>query len=101
MKSGEVFVVTGGVLEKGLKEIGEEDVDVPRFYFKIIAKGTKSNLKIIAFLIPATESQKPLNLFMVTVDSIEKLTGLDFFRALPDDVESTLESKVDASEWKF
>jgi len=46
-----VFVVTGGVLEDGLKEIGNEDVDVPRYYYKIVAKGEGSNIQVAAFLM--------------------------------------------------
>ncbi len=100
-KYGEIFVVTGGVLEKGLMKIGEEDVNVPRFYFKIVAMGPESDLKTIAFIIPANETQKPLNQFTVTVDSIEILTGINFFEALPNAVEMRLESEVDVSDWKF
>jgi hypothetical protein len=36
--------------------------------------------------------------YLVTVDSIETLTGLDFFSELPDDVEDRLESQT-ADGW--
>ncbi len=97
----ELFIVTGGILEPGLQEIGQEDVDVPRYYYKIIAKGAPNDPKIIAFLFLGKESTKPLRQFTVSVDEIEKRTGIDFFENLPDEVETKLESKVDAGEWKF
>ncbi len=97
----ELFVVTGGVLEPGLKEIGEEDVDVPRYYYKIIARGEPNDPKILAFLFLGKESTKPLRQFTVSVDEIEKRTGIDFFENLPDEVEARLESKVEVGDWKF
>ena len=35
---GTLYVFTGGVLKKGLEEIGEEGVDVPDHFYKIIAR---------------------------------------------------------------
>ena len=39
--------------------------------------------------------------FAVTVDVVEKATGLNFFSALPQAVQKKLESKITVSEWKF
>lgn len=100
-KYGALFVVTGGVLEKGLVEIGEEDVDVPKYFYKIVARGDRKNLKLIGFLMPSKESNKPLQQFAVPVDRIEKMTGIDFFENLPEVLESELEKGVDTSAWKF
>lgn len=98
---GDLFVVTGGVLEDGLEEIGEEDVGVPRYFYKIIAKGDQKNLKVIAFLMPNKESTEPLDHFVVPVDRIEKLTGIDFFEELSDMEEAKLESRSTLAGWKF
>ncbi len=97
----ELFVVTGGVLEPGLEEIGEEDVDVPKYYYKIIARGEPNDLKILGFLFLGRESTKPLRQFTVSVDEIEERTGIDFFENLPDDVEARLELGVEVGDWKF
>ena len=35
----------------------------------------------------------------LTVDELEKLTGLDFYPALPDDIEEDTESRYDLSVW--
>lgn len=100
-KYGDLFVVTGGVLEEGLEEIGEEGVDVPKYYYKIVAKGSVENLKIIAFLIPNYKSSDPLHHFVVPVDRVEKVTGLDFFQNLPDSKEAKLESENTLAGWQF
>ena len=98
---GELFVVTGGILEEGLEEIGEEDVDVPRYFYKIVARGGAQNLKVIGFLIPGVDSTRKLWQFSVSVDSIERLTRIDFFEKLPDEKEAKLESRIILDNWKF
>ncbi|WP_430968575.1 DNA/RNA non-specific endonuclease [Spongiimicrobium sp. 2-473A-2-J] len=100
-KYGTLFVATGGVLEKDLPSIGDEDVAVPRYYYKIIAKGNKENPKVVAFLLPHQETTAPLERFLVPVDSIERLTGIDFFAKLPDAMENRIEAKAEMTDWKF
>jgi endonuclease G len=56
---------------------------------------------MIAFLIPNEKSEKPLQNYVVTVDSLESLTGIDFFPELPDSIENHLESSKDVSSWSF
>jgi len=98
---GEVVVVTGGVLEKGLWEIGEEGVDVPKYFYKIIAKRKGDTIQVIAFLMPNQEKDRPLTDFVVTVEDIEEKTGIDFFAEMDNATEESLERQVDLSNWKF
>ncbi|MGJ8658475.1 DNA/RNA non-specific endonuclease [Cellulophaga fucicola] len=100
-KDKEVYVVTGGVLKGDMDVIGDEDVAVPNYFYKIIAKGKKDNLKVIAFLLPHKESRKPLTSFLVSVDKIEKETGINFFEALPNEIEDKLEKEINRSGWVF
>ncbi|MCK0191011.1 DNA/RNA non-specific endonuclease [Arenibacter sp. F20364] len=100
-REGPLFVVTAGVLEGGLSSIGEEDVAVPKYFYKIIAQGKGENLKIIGFLFPNQEDEERLDHFVVPVDRIEKLTGIDFFSGLPDEQEAILEASLSTSGWRF
>lgn len=36
---------------------------------------------------------------MNTVDEVERITGMDFFHDLPDDVEEAVEAKCSLSDW--
>jgi endonuclease G len=38
---------------------------------------------------------------MVTIDSVESRTGIDFYPDLPDDVEKKVEGNIDPSAWDF
>ncbi|AIM59666.1 endonuclease [Cellulophaga lytica] len=95
----ELYVVTGGVLKGRMDEIGDEDVAVPNYFYKIVAKGKGDNLNVIAFLFPHKESKKELSSFVVSVDKIEKETGIDFFEALPKQTQDKLEAKVNVTNW--
>jgi endonuclease G len=37
--------------------------------------------------------------FINTVDEVERITGYDFFPALPDSIEDVVEGEADISEW--
>ncbi|MFZ4726822.1 MAG: DNA/RNA non-specific endonuclease [Paludibacter sp.] len=97
-----VYVVTGPVLENNLPTIGSEKVSVPRYYYKVILDFTKPELKGIGFILPNASSTLPMKSFAVSIDSVERKTGIDFFPALPDEQERVIEKTicVDCWSWK-
>lgn len=98
-KNNGIYVVTGGVLSTGLRTIGDEKVSVPDYFYKILL--TKDGKKMIGFLVPHEESKKGLYEFSVSVDSIEKVTGIDFFPELDDVIENELEKSSNYKKWSF
>lgn len=98
---GTLYVITGGVLDNNLPEIGMEDVAVPEAFFKIVLRKTGNDYRVVAFLIPHEESIKPLSDFLVPLDELEKVTGLDFFYELNDELEKKMEQELDKSSWTF
>jgi endonuclease G, mitochondrial len=94
-----LYITTGPVLVKGLGKVGPNGVSVPRLYYKVILDYTQPELKAIGFIMPNQKSTLPLQHFAVSVDSVERLTGINFFYQLPDDIEKRLEAKVDLSRW--
>ncbi|QBN18907.1 DNA/RNA non-specific endonuclease [Flavobacterium nackdongense] len=96
-----VYVVTAGVLQPNLKTIGQEKVLVPNYFYKILLDNSNGQYKMIAFLVPNAKSNKPLYEFVVSVDSIEKITGIDFFPKLDDKIEKSLEKNSDYKAWSF
>lgn len=96
-----VFVVTGGILKDGLKTIGEERVAVPNQFYKIVLDNTNGNSKVLAFLMNHNDSDMPLYKFVVSVDEVEKLTGIDFFPELDDAIENKIEASSSYKKWSF
>jgi endonuclease G, mitochondrial len=100
-KYNDIYVITGGVLQPDLKTIGKENVAVPKYFYKILLDNADGDYKMIAFLVPAIDSEKPLYSFVTAVDVIEKMTGIDFFPKLDDKTENSLEKNSDYKAWSF
>lgn len=78
-KYNDIYVVTGGILKDSDKKIGTEKVAVPKYFYKIILTKKGKEHKAIAFLIPNEDSKKSLYDFVVPIETLEKMTGIDFF----------------------
>ena len=100
-KNDGVFVVTGGVLTNGLRTIGDEDVAIPNQFYKVILDNTNGKTKVLAFLMNHKNSDLPLYKFVVSVDEVEALTGIDFFPQLEDTKENELEASSSYKSWSF
>ena len=97
-----IYVVTGPVLTDGPYEtIGENEVAVPKRFYKTILDYTDPEIKAIGFVLPNENSDKSLQSFAMTVDEVEKITGIDFYPALPDDQEEEIEGRMRTSDWNF
>ncbi|KIA99035.1 endonuclease [Flavobacterium sp. KMS] len=101
VKYDDIYVVTGGVLTDSNTTIGKEKVLVPKYFYKVLLDESNGKYKMIAFLVPNEKSERPLYEFVVSVDSIEKLTGIDFFPHLDDKIEDSLEKNKDYKAWAF
>lgn len=101
IENDSLFVITGPVLRDDLPQIGPNKVSVPEYYFKVLLDYGLPEQKALAFLIPNQAGVFPLPHYTVSIDSIEALTGIDFFDKLPDSLESILESEVNTELWPF
>lgn len=98
-KNSELWVVTGPILHTGLKQIGENQVSVPEYYYKVLLDNKLPEIKAIAFILPNIESDKPLESFACSVDEVEKLTNIDFFPRLDDKTENAIEAIKNVKQW--
>lgn len=100
--NGKVYVVTGPVLTDGPYEtIGENEVAVPKQFYKVVLDYTDPEIKAIGFVLPNEGSDRALQSFAMSVDDVEEITGIDFYPRLPDEEESAIESQYDVSDWNF
>jgi len=100
-KERHLYIVTGGVLKEDLTTIGSEKVAVPKYFYKVLLDYSKPEIKAIGFLVPHEKSNKSLFDFVVSIDSIEELTGIDFFPELSDELENELERSSNYKNWSF
>jgi endonuclease G len=94
-----LFVVTGGVLYPELPKLnkGINQVSIPNHYYKVILD--LEHTEAIGFIMPNSKCEFPLSNYACTIDSIEKLTGLNFFHRLADEAEDKLESRFHTGHW--
>jgi endonuclease G len=95
-----VYVVTGPLLNKSCGTLNQK-ITVPCGYYKIVFKQTKTGVEAIAFLLPNAGSAGSLKQFVVSIDYLETLTGIDFFASLSDNQEAKFESVVLTNNWQF
>ena len=96
---GGVYVVCGPILYKGKhKTIGKNKVVVPEAFFKVVLR-TGETPKAIGFIYKNAEGNRPKGDYVNTVDEVERITGIDFFPSLPDDVENKVEATADIADW--
>ncbi len=105
---GQVWVICGPIFtnKKPSKWIGDEGevrVAVPDAFFKIVVRKRESSIEVLAFLYPHKNlgSKGPFDHrpYIVSVDTVEARTGLDFLDRLPDAEETKMESKPAAALW--
>ena len=101
---GKVLVVTGPVLEKPSSDytfIGEDKVTVPEYFYKVLlSKKEDGSYIAAAFIMPNRKCEGTIYDYEVTVDEVERRTGLDFFSGLDDSIEDFIEGSIDSKDWQ-
>ncbi|MCQ2607540.1 MAG: DNA/RNA non-specific endonuclease [Bacteroidales bacterium] len=95
-----IYVVCGPLVDKNPKVIGTKNIAVPSAFFKVLLRVTDSGVETIGFIFPNQAGHKPLSSYMVPVDTIEQMTGIDFFSTLPGKLEKETEKSYCAECWK-
>ena len=99
-KYGSVYIVCGPVLlNKEHETIGNNKVVVPEAFFKVILR-LNPEPAAIGFVVRNNEGKKKKDQFINTVDDVERITGVDFFPALPDSIEDKVEAYSNLEDWK-
>jgi len=96
-----LYVVTGPILDTAMSIIGPHRISVPNAYYKVLLQKRNNKWEGIGFILKNEVSKSPLATFVVSIDSIETITGLDFYPLLNDSLEVNIENKVCIECWKL
>lgn len=99
-RDSSIIVVCGPIFTPGkpVEHIGEIGVAVPHRFFKALyAPGRNIG---IAFIFDNDKVKGELRKYAVTIDSVERETGLDLFYNLPDDIENEVENQCNYKLWE-
>jgi endonuclease G len=95
-----LYIAAGPVLADGpFGSFGENKVAIPLRYYKVILD--LNGERAIGFMFRVNTSSGTLTSYTLPVDEVEKVTGIDFFINVPDDLEQKLESTLDLKKWNF
>lgn len=95
-----VIVVCGPVLTDRLsRSIGASEVTVPERFFKVILAPYARPPRAIGFIFGNNNMPQSMQQAVRTVDQVEEITGMDFFSALPDEIETQVESTSSLTSW--
>jgi endonuclease G, mitochondrial len=99
----ELFVIAGGIFSNNPRKLNNK-VAVPDSCYKIIVildrgkslKDVSAKTEVIAVAMPnrAGVRKHKWTQYLTTVDAIEKSTGYDFLSAVPESIQSIIESRV-------
>jgi len=100
----EIYITTGPLFyDDSPERIGKTKVAVPDAFYKAILDYEGNEKKSIGFIIPHQNFNDPLQSFAVSIEELERETGLDFFSDVYKDIEEEekLESNYNIKKWKF
>ena len=99
-KFGKAWVVTGPIIGTGkYGKIGEHGVTVPDAFYKAVMVNSKGKYRAIAFVMFNDDNRYWLKDCAVSINDVEKMTGLDLYPALDDKIEESVEDEVSLSFW--
>ena len=77
-KYDSLCVIQGPILKVGLPEIGESGVEIPELFYKIIYDAELN--RCLCFLIPNKKGEHELEHYQVSLETIQALTHITFFK---------------------
>ena len=97
---GEIWVVVGCISENGGETVSGTDIDVPRKFYQVIVAQDGMEVRAMALLV---EQEVPWRAwpakYLVTIDELEELSGLDFLPDLPGFMQTPLEAELPSRLW--
>ena len=104
-----LFVCKGGTIDNAnqiLTTTGK-GLLVPRFFYMALlckknSDKTNGGYKAIAFWVEHIDEDRStdnLKNYLISIDELEQLTGIDFFCNLPDDIENVIEAQLAPLAW--
>ncbi|MBN2857884.1 MAG: DNA/RNA non-specific endonuclease [Candidatus Delongbacteria bacterium] len=97
----ESWLIVGPYFDNKITKI-KNKIEIPDGFYKIVILKTGDGFLPVAFLLDHYSKSLNPEDYLADIDSVESLTGLDFFHELEDSIENVFESKLAPlpSGWK-
>ena len=100
VKYDHIYIATGPICEDSEKTIGENKVFIPTHFYKTVLVFNDTLKQSIGFVFPHEKCNGDIFDYAVSVDSVEIITGEDFYFALPNRYEESIEKQYDLKYWR-
>ena len=94
-----LFVWSGPVLSRKYPLSTYGRLRIADAFYKVVYHPREA--RVAALLLPHASSKSSLASYLVSVDSLEKITGMDFLGGLPDQIEESLEKSRCETCWAW
>lgn len=95
-----IYIVCGPIFYgKARRTIGEDKVAVPDAFFKVILR-LGNNPQALGFIYPNRKCPGGKAKYVMSVDKVEEIVGMDFFSSLDDNVENKVEQSSNLNLWR-
>ena len=92
-----LYIITGPIILESDLKIGANEVSVPAYFYKVLY--CQDSSQAIGFLMENKSGNQDLLTYSVDVDSVEFMSGLDFFPQLDTMLQNQLESTFSEVFW--
>ena len=95
-----LYIVCGPILtDTPFQAFGDNKISIPKRFYKVVYD--PKNQKAIGFIFINGTASGKLKSYAMSVDDVEKATGIDFFHTLENDLENKIESEFNVNDWNF
>lgn len=98
-QNNRLFIVSGPVFSEKPMYFKKNKIAVPDAFYKVILDYSVPEIKGIAFYIPHEVCHQPLQNYMISIDSLESITGIDFFNKTNLINLAEVEANINKSLW--
>lgn len=107
-----LFVCKGGTIDEGtynnynlVYHVQSNGLIVPRYFYMALLRKKGNQYDAIALWIDQitkwNKNESKFAQFAISIDELEKRTGIDFFCNLPDNIENQVEAQASTTLWGF
>ena len=95
-----LYIATGPLFLREDTAYVKGYLPVPTHFYKALLVHCQGRWQAVAFCLPQSATgTESYWLYSLTVDSLQRVSGLDFFSLLPDELEYPAERRVDLQFW--
>ncbi len=99
VKYDTLYVVTGPVFLNNLGSIGKDSITIPGYFYKVLLRKEGNKFYSMAIMMPQLGATDNFRAYVIPVNALESITGIDFFPALDNHIENRVEGQYQPNRW--